>query len=229
MKKIILALVLALATTPACAPAYAQVDLPDLSGLGIPGLGQKKAEPVQLPDGQMLGGEQQDAPAGTVPEWMTYQDPYGAKGTDKSAAHRSQTEIIAWVQNKTTDALTFSPENFREKLGQIKPTFTADGWQGYSDFMRGGGIADSVQNKGYIMGSIVNGEVAMLNHGEVAGSYHWLLEVPVVVSFAQKGSDGKVRQMPGGGFTIKVMVGRTSTDILEDGLAFESWEVKRAN
>ena len=161
-----------------------------------------------------------------LPEWLQYKSQYAGEQADKNQPHRTAAEIMTWVQDNATNAMSFTPETAAAKLGAVKPLFTTQGWQEFSSHLRNSKLLDAVQAQGYGISTIANGEAAMINQGAVAGSYRWLVTMPVIISFTKVAADGLPETVTGGNLKLTVQVGRTTGDVTQEGLAIESWKAE---
>lgn len=186
--------------------------------------GQQERNPLDVPP----------PPAATepVPDWLKYKDPYGDEQANLTNPHRTNEEIVAWVQGMAAEAMSFDAMAFNEKLVQIKPKFTAQGWNEYAAWMRDSKIAELIRANSYNVSTVMSGDASILNKGAVGGSYHWLIDVPVVISFARKDATGKVESIPGGRHRLTMQIGRVKPAPQndpnapeDDGIAIESWKV----
>lgn len=180
------------------------------------------------------------------PDWMKYENPYVGEQNDLTNPHRTPEEVVAWVQNKATDMLTFTssdsiamkkadgadlstlPEEANIKLTRIKPTFSSQGWAEYANYMTvESGLIDMVRKQNRSITTIINGTGAVFEKGAAAGAYHWSVKSPVMISITGIDMDGSEKTLQSGKFQLVVQVGRIAQHSVEDdGLAIEGWKVK---
>lgn len=169
-------------------------------------------------------------------DWMTY-SPYAGETTDIKNPNRTQEEIINWSQQRVTEVLSFSPADIDTKLTKMVSAFTQQGWADYSTYLKDSKLADMVRQQGYSVTTIVNGDTLILNSGSMAGSYHWLVELPLMVTFLYtSGVDGEEpKAVAGGEFKLVLQLGRVPDKPGKDGLAvkqgidgmaIESWKMQ---
>jgi hypothetical protein len=203
-----------------------------LSSLALLALLSTPAAAQEQPEHNPLDVAPPPAPTEPVPDWLKYQNPYAGEQTNLANPHRTSEEIAAWVQNMAAEAMSFDAASFNDKLGKLKPGFTTQGWNEYAAWMRDSKIADLVRVSGYNVSTVMSGDAAILNKGTVSGSYHWLLDVPVVISFSRKNPAGAVESVPGGRYRLTMQIGRVAPrpqagpDAPEDdGITVEGWKV----
>ncbi|MEZ0225155.1 MAG: DotI/IcmL family type IV secretion protein [Alphaproteobacteria bacterium] len=172
------------------------------------------------------------APAGMVgtpapngADWMAY-SPYAGEESDLKNPNRTQEEIISWAQQRSTDVLSFSPTDIDAKLTKTQKTFTQQGWTDYATYLKDSKLAEMVRRDGYAVTTIVNGDTMILNSGSMAGNYHWLVELPLMVTFLHSGMDGSQQAVAGGEFKLILQLGRVAAKQGIDGMAIESWKMQ---
>lgn len=205
--------------------AYAQTATPAPAPAVAP-------KPVAAAPAPVAAPAQAPAPAGTVAtpapngaDWMSY-SPYAGEESDLKNPNRTQEEIIDWSRQRSSDVLSFSPANIDTKLTSMQKNFTQQGWSDYAAYLKDSKLADMVRGQGYAVTTIVNGDTMILNSGSMAGSYHWLVELPLLVTFLHSGMDGSQQAVAGGDFKLILQVGRVAAKQGVDGMAIESWKMQ---
>lgn len=167
------------------------------------------------------------APAAGSPDWLSY-NPYSGEESDLKNPNRTQEEIISWSQQRSTEVLSFSPKNIDTKLTASQKVFTQQGWNDYATYLKESKLTDMVRGQGYSVTTIVNGDTMILNSGSMAGSYHWLVELPLMVTFLYtSGVDGEEpKAVAGGDFKLILQLGRVAAKQGIDGMAIESWKMQ---
>ena len=195
------------------------------------------------------------APPGSKPDWMQYENPFVGEQNDLTNPHLSPEEVLAWVQARATDALTFTsndvielmksdgallealPEDNKTKLARIKKYFTPQGWTEYATYLtqpypgQEVGLIDMVRNQSRSITTIVNGLGSVVEKGSATGSYHWLVKEPMMLSVLgigmSVGEDGTMEQktLLTDKWQLLIQVGRVKDAGDENGLAIESWKV----
>ncbi len=158
------------------------------------------------------------------PDWMAYKNPYVGEETDIANPHRNSDEIAAWARQAATDVLSFGPGDYREKIAGFKKYFAATGWQLYADYLRSSNTLTSVTTEGQTVGAIADGQAEIVNSGPVDNAYHWIVKVPLTISFSIKGANGAVKPTTTGKYTLFLDLARTAaTD--GDGIVINNWRV----
>jgi len=165
------------------------------------------------------------APAPAAPGKSLWDyNPYSGEGDDLKKANRTQDEILSWAEQRVTEVLSFTPETVDAKLGTMKKNFVQQGWAEYAAYLKESDLLDRVRGQGYTVSTILNGDPLILNSGTVGGTYHWLLELPMMVTLLRNDSEGVPQPMSGGTFRLQLQVGRVASQGV-DGMAIESWKV----
>jgi hypothetical protein len=203
----------AFAQTPAGAPAAAPVPAAAPPAAAVPA-------PAPAPAA---------APAQQGGDWTSY-NPYSGEESDLKNPNRTQEEILSWSQQRSTEVLSYKGDNTEvdNKLKSVQKDFTQAGLQQYYAYLTDSKLIDMVKSQGYSVTTIVNGDSIILNSGSVAGSYHWLVELPLMVTFLHTNADGNQDPVAGGAFKLTMQLGRVPQGQGVDGMAIESWKMEAA-
>lgn len=101
--------------------------------------------------------------------------------------HRTADEVGAWVTTVVSSTLSFDAADFNESQKRIEDFFTPEGLASYRSFLDSAGYRARIVNEGDSMGNFIQEDPFLLNKGTAGGTYHWLFEVPVMVSFLPGG------------------------------------------
>lgn len=165
------------------------------------------------------------APAAEAkPAWMEYKPSYAGEESDISNPHRTHDEITTWAQQAVVDVLSFSRDNYNDKVNGFKKYFAPQGWQLYVNYLKDSKIVDVV-GQGYTIGAIVNDTPEIVNQGSSAGAYHWIMRMPVTISFYQKNEDGTPKPATSSKFFLFVDVLRVTQPGSEGGIAITNWRM----
>jgi hypothetical protein len=171
--------------------------------------------------------EKPAAATAAKPAWMEYHDPYTGEQNDLNNPHRTTEEIVAYGQGLATNGLTLAPDNFNEELTKFKTMFSAEGWAAYATYLKESRLADMVRVESYHVNTIVNGDTIVLGQGGVSGSYRWLVQAPILMTFLQKTPDGGLREINTGRFKLTLQLGRVAVSPENpEGLQIQSWKVE---
>jgi hypothetical protein len=164
-------------------------------------------------------------PAPAAADWMSYKDPYTGEQNDIKTANRTQDEITVWAQSRATDLMSFTPEELSAKIAGIKNLFVPAGWNEYATYLQTSKMIEMVRDKKYTVTTIVNGDSLILDSRAVEGSYHWIVQMPLMVTFLHPDSEGDMQAVAGGEFRLTMSIGRVQSGGI-DGMAVESWKME---
>ena len=170
--------------------------------------------------------DQQAAPAAPRPAWLEYKPAYLGEETDIGNPHRTTEEITTWSQQAAAEVLSFSKENYTDKMGSFKKYFVQQGWSLYTAYLKDTKIIDMVGEGGYSIGTIVDEVPEIVNQGSSAGAYHWILRMPITITFFKKDPvTGETKAGSSGKFFLFVDVLRVAAGGGDDGIAIANWRV----
>jgi len=187
--------------------------------------------PEQAPAAQTQPAPEQPPPdaaaAPAKPDWLAYKNPYVGEENDIANPHRTSDEIATWAQQAATDALSFSPADYQDKLNGFKKYFAPQGWQLYAAYLKDSNLLAMVNDDGYSVGTIVDHHPEIINSGAVDGVYHWIVKMPVTISFFTTDTGGKIKPGTAGKYTLFMDMTRTTGGGQDDGdgVAISNWRV----
>lgn len=104
--------------------------------------------------------------------------------------HRTADEIATWLVTSVSNALTFTPSAYDKQQAGLVDSFTPEGLATYRSFMESSGFQTRVTANRQILSNYIQELPFLLNKGAVGGAYHWLFEVPLMVSFTPEAQRG---------------------------------------
>ncbi len=142
--------------------------------------------------------------------------------------HRNTSQITEWIINAAADALTFDKADSKTKLAGTRPYFNQTGREQYEAFLTETKLVKVLESEKYYIRSYVNDAPLLLNEGVTGGTYHWLYEVPVMVSYMTRASKGyKEGAIPlNQKMMITLQIGRSNATKDPSGLIVETWKGK---
>lgn len=175
------------------------------------------AQPPKAP------AQPQQAPAKAQPSWMEYKNPYVGEEDNIANPHRTAGEITAWAQQAAADSLTFSRGDYKGRLNGFKKYFVPQGWQYYAAYLKDSKLINMVVDDGYSVGTIVNELPEIVNQGPSEGVYHWVVKMPITISFfVVDQQQGSSRSSASGRYLLFLDVAR----VAEGGIAIVNWSVE---
>lgn len=156
---------------------------------------------------------------------MEYKNPYIGEQNDIANPNRTTEEILIWSEQMAAIVLSFSSADYNLRIGEFKRFFVERGWLEYASYLKGAKIIDRIKAEQCDVIAVVNGDSAVLNRGEVAGVYRWLVSVPLMVGFVKTDESGEQRQTGNAKFRLMLQLLRVA-DGGKDGLAIEGFTME---
>lgn len=179
------------------------------------------------------------APFPTTPDVKASQnklmDMYGA--TDSKPAsdvnnlaipHRNEAQITEWTTEIVSQALTINPASYHQDFAKLSPMFAPYALKEYQDYLTKTNMMAVLTSNSYRLQAISDEAGAVTKDGAIGGTYHWLVQIPIMVSYynVDMQSVEKSTTAQNQNLLVQVQVGRvapkTNTDI---GLIIERWNV----
>lgn len=142
--------------------------------------------------------------------------------------HRQAAHISEYVSEIVSQSLLYEGADYRAELLEILKDFDGPGKQEYQVFLAEKNILKVLQSGKYDVRSFVMDLPLLLNSGPVDGRYRWLFEVPVMVSYLEKGDDNyrDGAQPTNQKIVIRLQVGRHPDVKNQTGILVEKWSGK---
>ncbi|HQX28351.1 MAG TPA: DotI/IcmL family type IV secretion protein, partial [Alphaproteobacteria bacterium] len=136
-------------------------------------------------------------------------------------------EIGAWLTNSLSEAMTFDKGNHKEMLKADEKYFNETGKVEYLKFLADHNIMKVIESEKFDVRSFVQGQPLLLNEGAVNGVYRWLYEVPMMVSYMERGAKSyKDLEPVNQQLVLTVQVGRVSGVMDGTAILIERWSGK---
>ncbi len=103
--------------------------------------------------------------------------------------------------------------------------FVPQGWQLYMAYLKDTKVMDMVGSGGYTIGAIVTEVPEIVNKGATGGAYHWILRMPITISFFKKDQSGDSKTGPTGKFYLFMDIMRVAQGGGDDGIAITNWRM----
>lgn len=145
--------------------------------------------------------------------------------------HRNAQQIAEWTTGVVADCLTMNPDDWDEDMDKLSLKFTPFAYQEFQDYLVTVGIQDTLTKNSMRMQAIAKEPGSVLKEGAINGSYHWLVEIPLMTTFYDKDIQmiDKNKDSQSQEVIVQVQVGRIRQATLEDmGIGIERWRVSKA-
>lgn len=143
--------------------------------------------------------------------------------------HRTSEQVASWVEDNITTAMNIDLSKWDTQLKKIRLQFDAYGFQEYQNYLKSSGILDSLQNNKFRLNAIADGPAVLLSEGALSGTYHWLYQMPMMLTYYDQDITGlrKGQAKPQNRkIMIRVQIGRAASGGNDDNHVFiEHWTV----
>jgi hypothetical protein len=142
--------------------------------------------------------------------------------------HKPSNQIGDWVTMAVSEAMTFGDSDYKTTLEKISNHFTPEGKAQFMAFLEENSLIRVLESQKFNVSGFVQEAPLLLNEGGVDGSYRWLYQVPVMISYIDRNSKGykdklePVNQL----MSLTIQVGRTTDRTPGHDLAIERWSGK---
>lgn len=142
--------------------------------------------------------------------------------------NRTPQQIVDWGTDVVDRALTIDPAMMDQDQKKLSESFIPYALEEYKKYLETTGIVNTLKSNNMVMRAISSEGGLVTRQGAIAGSYHWLVKIPVMVSFFPKDmktitKNTKVQNQQ---MVVEVQIGRVANETTESaGLAIERWRV----
>ena len=176
-------------------------------------------------------------PAASATNKNPLMEMYGKKDTNGpkntltiDQPHISPEEIASWAAGIVSQGLSFAPKEIPIVQARLANDFSAFGMQEYQEYLKKSGIVDTLTLRKLKALAIYDGPAQVIREGVVSGTYHWLVQVPVMVTYYDQNMNRIVDKNTKYGqslqLVVQVQVGRTNkATVNETGVEIERWLV----
>lgn len=142
-------------------------------------------------------------------------------------ANYNTMQVSEWLTVAASEAMTFDKPTQQEALDLTAHYFTRGGREQYMQFLTDNNFFKIIESGKFYIRSFVNGTPTLLNEGVVEGSYRWLFEVPVMVTYMDKAMKNYKNAAPvNQSMTLHVQIGRTIDERPGRDIIIERWSGK---
>lgn len=159
-------------------------------------------------------------------DWMVYKNPYVGEQNNLANANRTKEEVMTWVEKVVMDAMTFSEKDVNEKVSTAKSFFLQQGWQEYAAYIKETKLLEKIRSENVAIKTIANGDSTTLGAEAINGTFHWIIETPLLITFTRKDAvTQEENPVSTGLFKSTIMVSRVDSKIKEEGIAIKGWRI----
>lgn len=132
--------------------------------------------------------------------------------------------VEEWTIEALVAATSYNYDNYETQLKIAKKYFTADGWSGYmSDLSKSKNI-EAITNRQMKISTKVTGQPKIVSDGLLSGSYTWIFEIPISITYYMPPYDEK--SSFSNVYTAVVTVQRQPLQTSDKGLGIVELKIK---
>jgi len=147
---------------------------------------------------------------------------------DLSLPHRNEKQIVDWTTEIVSQAMTMDLKTYNNDFKKISYAFTPYALKEYQDYLQKTNMVNVLSSNEMRLQAVSNEEGAVIKNGQIDGTYHWLVQVPLMTSFYKEDMDtvDKSTNAQNQRLLVQVQVGRVAAKKDGDiGLVIERWTV----
>ena len=140
------------------------------------------------------------------------------------STHRADAAISEWLVTAASEAMMFTQDDYKQDMAQTMLNFDAAGRKEYEAFLAEKSILQVLESKKFYIRCFVQEVPLLLNEGAVQGRYRWLFEVPMMLSYMDRGmTDYKKADPVSQRVVLTIQIGRSPDAQNTGGLVIERW------
>lgn len=144
--------------------------------------------------------------------------------------HRADAAISEWLVTAASEAMMFTQDDYKQDMAQTTRNFDAAGRKEYEAFLLEKSILQVLESKKFYIRCFVQELPLLLNEGAVQERYRWLFEVPMMLSYMDRGmTDYKKADPVSQRVILTIQIGRSPDAQNAGGLVIERWSGKLEN
>lgn len=132
---------------------------------------------------------------------------------------KSVSEITAWSSQVAVQLFTVDFFNIDAQISKLRPFFTKPGWEAVTEALRSSGWAASLKEKKLSASAVLQGPPSVLTHGVENGSYRWVINFPLLVTYESASEQRKETRI----FTLTVRRVDADFGAGQAGIAIDSF------
>ncbi|MEM7618186.1 MAG: DotI/IcmL family type IV secretion protein [Pseudomonadota bacterium] len=144
--------------------------------------------------------------------------------------HRTDKEMSNWITTVASEALYIPNRQYQNSINEVSNYFTDKGKNEYLSYLEQSQVKTYIDNSNYSLNVLVDGSPLVLNAQNVSGTYRWLYQVPVTISFVPSTATSVIAAQKDA-VTQKLMlilqIGRKNIDGDPEAIQIESWKMRK--
>lgn len=131
--------------------------------------------------------------------------------TSPDQAHMTTHALQEWVSQAVTNSLTLDKAQLDPQ--KLSMSFEPYAVQEFQNWLQTSGVITDLQNRDVTLRAVAAAPPQLLSQGVLSGTYRWVFEVPVLVSYVPRGTTSlkTAAAIPQSrNFTLRVQIGRVN-------------------
>src|SRR5690606_16457379 len=137
-------------------------------------------------------------------------------------------EVAMQLSNIIAESLSFTKDDYRAITDAMQIYFTPSGYKQYTEFLNASAFEKALSSQNLQTGAYIEGDPLEITRGVYGGVFKWVFEVPVTVSFIDRGAqtyrDGATTP-ENRRFTLRAQFRRVADPNDPDAIRIEIWQV----
>ncbi len=142
--------------------------------------------------------------------------------------HRTSEQIASWVEDSIVTAMNIDQPAWNTHQKKVASLFDSYGLQEYKKYLDTSGILTNISANNLQVNAVADSSSVLLSEGALSGTYHWLYQMPVMLSYYDRGTKtlkNRTSQVRNLKIMIRVQVGRVVKGNDDNGIVIERWSV----
>jgi hypothetical protein len=144
-----------------------------------------------------------------------------------SEPHRTHGELQRWISQAIAEVMFLEGTKYDQQLEKSKSYFTEAGYTQFKSYLDEAGLREALLAGNLNASIFVERNPLLMNDGSVGGTYHWLFEVPVTITYvpATNYSYDDKKTPETRRILIRAQIGRVADPTDENAIRIETWTV----
>lgn len=125
--------------------------------------------------------------------------------------------LLAWAMQAATDVMTFGFHDMDDRFAKSRTYFTDEGWQSFGMAFAKSSLYKNVISLQQIVTAIPRGTPKIVHIGLYKGTYHWILDVPMLMTIRAGGKQAVERT------SVRMFIIRMPTQNNPMGIGINTW------
>lgn len=135
-----------------------------------------------------------------------------------STPNLSDSALLAWVAQSTSETLTFGFNDYKRRLQEAQRHFTKTGWAEFTKALQRVGWVDTLEAKNQVLTSVPAQAPVIESQGVQNGIYTWVVQMPMAMTFRAGSNESDTRNI-----TLRLVIVRMPELESPYGVGIQQW------